>query len=230
MAEMDSARVNDYCSFSKAIEHLGDRWSLPILGQLVVFGQPMGFNDFANGLPGHISRSVLADKLRKLEELGLISRGHGRYDPYRLTAVGNALAPTILSLRGWAEAWLPEDPALVERDPDVVLAWLAQRVDATRLLINSPSWRSRSATRPSAATGSCSSEDSSRRLPRGSPARPVAIRLRGGGDHGHPRAGPRPAQLGWRAGGWIGRGIRESRIGIAAPKLVRLARCGTSPA
>jgi DNA-binding HxlR family transcriptional regulator len=133
MAEMDSARVNDYCSFSKAIEHLGDRWSLPILGQLVVFGRPMGFNDFANGLPGHISRSVLADKLRKLEELGLISRGHGRYDPYRLTAVGNALAPTILSLRGWAEAWLPEDPALVERDPDVVLAWLAQRVDATRL-------------------------------------------------------------------------------------------------
>lgn len=27
---MGSTDVNGYCSFSKAIEHLGDRWSLPI--------------------------------------------------------------------------------------------------------------------------------------------------------------------------------------------------------
>ena len=131
---MRSTSVQDYCSFSKAVEHLGDRWSLPILAQLVLFG-PLGFNEFASGLPGHISRSVLADKLRKLEELGLISRGGRgrRHDPYRLTAVGSALGPTILSLRGWAEAWLPEDPAVVERDPDIVLAWLAARVDARKL-------------------------------------------------------------------------------------------------
>jgi DNA-binding HxlR family transcriptional regulator len=131
---MNSTYVQDYCSFSKAVEHLGDRWSLPILAQLVLFG-PMGFNEFASGLPGHVSRSVLADKLRKLEELGLISRGvrRRRHDPYRLTAVGSALGPTILSLRGWAEAWLPENPAVVERDPDIVLAWLAARVDASKL-------------------------------------------------------------------------------------------------
>jgi len=91
--------------------------------------------EFASGLPGHVSRSVLADKLRKLEELGLISRGGRRrpHDPYRLTAVGSALGPTILSLRGWADAWLPENPAMVERDPDIVLAWLAARIDARKL-------------------------------------------------------------------------------------------------
>ena len=131
---MGSIDVNDYCSFSKAVEHLGDRWSLPILGQLVLFG-PLGFNDFASGLPGHISRSVLADKLRKLEELGLISRDGGgrRPDPYRLTSVGSDLAPTILSLRSWAEAWLPDDVAMVERDPDVVLGWLTKRIDVSEL-------------------------------------------------------------------------------------------------
>ena len=126
--------VNDYCSFSKAVEHLGDRWSLPILAQLALFG-PLGFNDFARGLPGHISRSVLAEKLHKLEDLGLISRDgeSRRLHPYRLTAAGKDLAPTIFSLRGWAETWLPDDIAMVERDPEIVLGWLTQRIDIAGL-------------------------------------------------------------------------------------------------
>lgn len=129
-----SIGVTDYCSFSKAIEHLGDRWSLPILAQLHVLG-PLSFNQFANGLPGRVSRSVLADRLRKLEELGLISRddGNARPRPYRLTAAGTELGPAILSLRGWAESWLPDDVATFERDPSVVLGWLTKRVDVPRL-------------------------------------------------------------------------------------------------
>jgi DNA-binding HxlR family transcriptional regulator len=119
------SKVASYCSFTKAIEHLGDRWILFILRQLSTFG-PQGFNDLATGLPGRISRSVLADRLRKLEHLGLVAHAVGV--PYRLTAAGTELIPTILSLRAWAETWLPDDPDMVERDPDVVLAWLARRV------------------------------------------------------------------------------------------------------
>lgn len=118
------------CSFTKAIEHLGDRWNLFILRELSVFG-PQGFNELATGLPGRISRSVLADRLRKLENLGLVAHAGGA--PYRLTAAGTELIPTIMSLRGWAETWLPDDPDMAERDPDVVLAWLARRADARRL-------------------------------------------------------------------------------------------------
>jgi len=121
---MGSREFVGYCSFTKAIEHLGDRWNLFILRQLSTFG-PQGFNDLATGLPGRISRSVLADRLRKLENLGLVTHAGG--SPYRLTSAGTALVPTILSLRGWAETWLPDDPDMVEQDPDVVLAWLAQR-------------------------------------------------------------------------------------------------------
>ncbi len=127
---MSSSEFTGYCSFTKAIEHLGDRWILFILRELSMFG-PQGFNDLAAGLPGRISRSVLADRLRKLENLGLVTRPDG--EPYRLTAAGTDLAPTILSLRGWAESWLPDDPDLVERDPDIVLAWLGQRTNPERL-------------------------------------------------------------------------------------------------
>ena len=119
------------CSFTKAIEHLGDRWILLIVRELGVFG-PQGFNELATALPGRISRSVLADRLRRLEALGLVSRGdsHTAHSRYRLTAVGASLMPTILSLRGWADTWIPDDPDMLEREPAIVLAWLAQRVSS----------------------------------------------------------------------------------------------------
>ena len=135
---MSLGRPADYCSFTKAVEHLGDRWSLLILADLSRTG-PKGFNALAAELPGRISRSVLAERLRRLEAMGLVSRGvqsrgnHGREGNYRLTTVGRALVPTIRSLQRWASAWLPDDPASVERDPEILLAWLGRRVRATSL-------------------------------------------------------------------------------------------------
>jgi len=123
-----------YCSFTKAIEHLGDRWTLLIVRELGVFG-PQGFNDLVVGLPGRISRSVLSERLRRLETLGLVVRADrgARAVPYRLTSAGESLLPVIMSLRGWAAEWMPEDPTMVDRDPDVLLAWLGRRADPSRL-------------------------------------------------------------------------------------------------
>lgn len=134
MRTMGSSDFTGYCSFTKAIEHLGERWSLLILRELGVFGA-QGFNELATGLPGRISRSVLADRLRKLEDLGPVSRTgrRGSQAPYRLTTAGHGLLPTIMSIRGWASTWIPEDPAVVECDPDILLGWLARRVDPARL-------------------------------------------------------------------------------------------------
>ncbi len=122
---MGSQELPGYCSFTKAIEHLGDRWSLLIVRQLGEFG-PLGYNELSRALPGRISRSVLAERLKRLEVLGLVSRAEA--GGYRLTTVGAGLLPVLFSLQGWADTWLPEDPAMMERDPDVVLAWLSQRV------------------------------------------------------------------------------------------------------
>jgi DNA-binding HxlR family transcriptional regulator len=82
----------EFCSYNKAIEHLGDRWSLIIVKELAMHGS-RGFNAIADGLPG-VSRSVLARRLRKLEELGLIVRDpsvHAGHAPYRLAPAGEQL-------------------------------------------------------------------------------------------------------------------------------------------
>src|SRR5215211_379423 len=128
---MGSSAKTEYCAFTKAVEHLGDRWSFLIVRELAMFGE-QGFNTLATGLPGHISRSVLATKLRKLEEIGLVARDPGvdtRLAPYCLTPAGEQLVPTLRSLWQWAEHWIPEDPAVARRDPTVILWWLAHRVD-----------------------------------------------------------------------------------------------------
>ncbi|MGH2357714.1 MAG: winged helix-turn-helix transcriptional regulator [Candidatus Limnocylindria bacterium] len=124
----------EYCPYAKAAEHLGDRWSLLIVKELAMHGS-LGFNALAAGLPG-VSRSVLTRRLRKLEELGLVARdpfARSRVSPYRLAPAGQQLVPTLLSLDAWARRWVPEDPALAQRDPDVITFWLANRVDVGRL-------------------------------------------------------------------------------------------------
>jgi len=119
-----------YCAFTKAVEHLGDRWSLVILRELTIHGT-RGFNALADGMPG-ISRSVLAARLKKLEDLELITRDRsaGRGVPgYRLTHAGRELQPILRGLWGWSLRFVPEDPAMAERDPDIVIRWLGDRID-----------------------------------------------------------------------------------------------------
>lgn len=130
------AQTGDYCSFEKAVEHLGDRWSLLIVRELALHGS-RGFNALVESLPG-ISRPVLVRRLRKLEDFGVVARepsppGH-RSGPYRLAPAGERLAPTLRSLHSWAEDWATSDPvAAARRDPDVIGFWLKLRVDRRNL-------------------------------------------------------------------------------------------------
>jgi DNA-binding HxlR family transcriptional regulator len=130
----DMTQFGEYCPYAKAAEHLGDRWSLMIVKELAMYGS-RGFNALSDGLPG-VARSVLVRRLRLLEELGVIMRDpmiQTRRGPYRLAPAGEQLVPTLLSLDSWARRWVPEDPALALRDPDVITFWLTQRVELLAL-------------------------------------------------------------------------------------------------
>lgn len=133
------AQHDDFCSFTKAVEHLGDRWSFLIIREIHLHGS-RGFNALVETMPG-ISRSVLTRRLRKLEVMGLIAREASvrrRPGPYRLAPAGQQLLPTLLSLSEWAERWVPEDPAAAEHDPDVITFWLTLRAADRRELPDPP--------------------------------------------------------------------------------------------
>ncbi|MEO8229845.1 MAG: winged helix-turn-helix transcriptional regulator, partial [Chloroflexota bacterium] len=77
-----------------------------------------------------------AARLRKLEELGLITRdlASRRGVPgYCLAAAGRELEPVLVGLWHWSERWVPEDPAMAQRDPSILPVWLSRRIDGTVL-------------------------------------------------------------------------------------------------
>lgn len=96
----DAPRV---CSIADTLDLVGERYSLLILRE-IGFGFHR-FNDIRHntGAP----RETLAIRLRKLEEVGVISRRryseHPPRDEYLLTGAGEALMPVLRQLREWGE-------------------------------------------------------------------------------------------------------------------------------
>ena len=91
------------CPVSISLEILGDRWSLLIIRDLMVRGLQT-FGEFQESGEG-ISSNILADRLRKLEAVGIITAEQvetdGRRVNYRLTEKGIDLAPVLLELLIW---------------------------------------------------------------------------------------------------------------------------------
>jgi len=91
------------CPVSISLELLGDRWSLLIIRDLMVRGFRT-FREFQQSGEG-IATNILADRLRKLAERGIISAEADETDArklnYRLTQKGIDLAPVLLELLIW---------------------------------------------------------------------------------------------------------------------------------
>jgi DNA-binding HxlR family transcriptional regulator len=92
------------CPISIALELLGDAWSLLIVRDLM-FKDRRTFNDFLTGGEG-IASNILADRLRKLEDAGILEKHRDASDArrfvYRLSAKGIDLAPTLVELVVWS--------------------------------------------------------------------------------------------------------------------------------
>ena len=61
-----------FCGLAKALDVIGDRWTLLIVRELLIRGA-CRYTDLRNGLPG-IATNLLAERLRELEEAGVIER------------------------------------------------------------------------------------------------------------------------------------------------------------
>jgi DNA-binding HxlR family transcriptional regulator len=103
---------DQYCAAARALDVVGDRWTLLIVRELLT-QQPCRYTDLRNGLPG-IATNLLADRLRELEEQGIISRDLApppvATTLFSLTPRGDALRPVLEALGRWGRELLPETP------------------------------------------------------------------------------------------------------------------------
>src|ERR1700744_4316681 len=94
---------DQYCSVARALDVVGDRWTLLIVRELLLQG-PCRFTDLKNGLPG-IAPNLLSSRLKELEDAGLGAR-QAAPPPvatvlYLLTAGGRTLEPVLKALGLW---------------------------------------------------------------------------------------------------------------------------------
>ena len=104
---LDGARVTDEprsgCPINAAVEVFGDRWSLLVLRD-VMFGDRRHFRQLHTQSEEGIASNILADRLRKLVDLGLLTRAdavRGQRAKYSLTEPAIQLVPVLAHLGAW---------------------------------------------------------------------------------------------------------------------------------
>lgn len=91
--------------FQVAIETIGQRWTGAIIRSMLA--GTTRFTELRESVP-HLSDRLLWERLKTLEEHGLVERQvvNRRHTEYTLTEKGRALAPVIEAVAAWAEEWL----------------------------------------------------------------------------------------------------------------------------
>jgi DNA-binding HxlR family transcriptional regulator len=115
--------IEDGCGIAHASELLGQRWALLVVRELLL--GPKRFTDLRAGIPD-ISPNVLGQRLRELEETGIVARRKlappAAAQVYELTEWGRELEPAVLALGRWANG-SPSFPRGASMGPDsLVLA------------------------------------------------------------------------------------------------------------
>ncbi|GAB4212341.1 MAG: helix-turn-helix domain-containing protein [Synechococcales cyanobacterium] len=100
------------CPIQYTLDLIGTKWSILILRELFTFSSRRP-HDLQAAL-GNISSKVLTERLRQLEQHGLISRHvYAEVPPrvdYELTAKGRELQPVLQALYGVGVRWQARDP------------------------------------------------------------------------------------------------------------------------
>lgn len=101
----------DACGVARALDRVGERWALMVVRELLLGAKR--FTDLRAGLP-HVSADVLAQRLRELEDAGVVRRRKlpppAAVQVYELTDWGRELEPVVMSLGAWGARAPLADP------------------------------------------------------------------------------------------------------------------------
>ncbi|MEO6713957.1 MAG: helix-turn-helix domain-containing protein [Mycobacteriales bacterium] len=113
----------EYCPIAMGAEVLGDRWTPLVLRELICGSER--FTDIHRGVP-RMSRTLLAQRLKHLERVGIIERRDG--PTYHLSAAGRDLEPVVWALGDWAMLWMFGDPDKAHLDAAHLMWRVRQRI------------------------------------------------------------------------------------------------------
>jgi len=103
------------CPINLTLEMLGDRWSLIIIRDLM-FGNRRHFRELLGHSEEGIASNILADRLKRLTESGLISRrddpSHKQKGIYSLTEPAIQLVPLLAQMGAWGRRHAPASEEL----------------------------------------------------------------------------------------------------------------------
>ena len=98
------------CPIACTLDLFGDRWTLLIIRDMMFFGKQR-FEEFLES-PEGISTSILANRLKLLEDVGLVEKqpysNHPRRMNYQLTEQGRSLRPVLKVMIAWGLKHIPE--------------------------------------------------------------------------------------------------------------------------
>lgn len=124
-----SRSYRDACGIARALDVVGERWALLVVRELLL--APQRFSELRHALP-HISSNLLADRLRELEDKGVIRRLAPTDGPraYELTERGRKLEPILLALGDWGlDALPPPQPSVLSATSVLIFLQRAARPD-----------------------------------------------------------------------------------------------------
>ena len=118
---MSKRSYNQYCAVARALDVIGERWTLLIVRELLT--GPKRFKDLLEGLSG-IGTNLLTARLKDLEGYGVVRRTvlppPAGSKVYELTELGRLLEPVVAALGRWGLEFLDTRP---DQKDDLRPAW-----------------------------------------------------------------------------------------------------------
>ncbi|TDF34628.1 transcriptional regulator [Alteromonadaceae bacterium M269] len=122
---MAARSYSQSCSMAIFLDHLGERWSLLLVRELML--GPRRFKQLLEGLRG-IGPNLLTQRLSQLQEMGVVRKADEENpNSYVLTDAGKELEPILLAMARWSLKNIPSDDVQgrLNRDELLVIAFRA---------------------------------------------------------------------------------------------------------
>ena len=130
---MATTAPRSYCPINLSLEIFGDAWTLLVLRDLMFSGK-RHFRELLQ-CEERISSNILADRLGRLVEHGLLTRAedptHKQKAIYSLTEKAIALLPVIVQIGAWGSKNVPASKKLEPRARSAVLTYGRRQVVAS---------------------------------------------------------------------------------------------------